>query len=109
MNNSVLKKALRAERARCPSPPSPPLALESHECALLLSGKGRSLTVSSGKPGQPTWATSAETPTGESGAAPHRGAPSKHSCSPELSHQLEANTDNKRIKIPSSPKQRKKT
>lgn len=38
-NNSVLKKAHRAERPRCPPPsPSP---LESHECTFLLSRKGK--------------------------------------------------------------------
>lgn len=39
MNNSVLKKAHRAERPCCPPPSHSPL--ESHECTFLLSRKGK--------------------------------------------------------------------
>lgn len=102
MNNSVLKKARRAERPCCPPPPSP---LESHECAFLLSRNGKNLTASSGKLNRLTWATSAEKLTRESGTAPRQHpevgfaspcqALSKHSCSLVLVHQLETKPENK--------------
>lgn len=94
MNNSVLKKARRAERPCCPPPPSP---LESHKCAFLLSRKRKNLTASS--------ATSAEKLMRESGSAPCQHpevgfaspcqALSKHSCSLVLVHPLEMKTENK--------------